>query len=313
MTQAPLRHVYGPVPSRRLGRSLGVDLVPYKVCTYDCVYCQLGRTTEKTIDRREYALVDEVAAELESRLSAGPTPDYIGLAGSGEPTLNSRIGELIARIKGMTEVPVAVLTNGSLLWMPEVRDALMEADLVLPSLDAGDGHLFGFVNRPHPGIGFQAMAEGLAEFIARFPRAVWLEVFLLAGVTGIDSEVRKIAALAERIGAKRVQLNTVSRPPCEEFAYAVPAAQMKAFASLFRPPAEVICPAEAATTTEDTRTATDGEILALLRRRPCTAQSVATGLGLHVADAVKRLQALTEQGLVAPTHRNGAVHYRAAA
>ena len=208
MSIAGRRHVYGPVPSRRLGRSLGVDLVPFKTCTYDCVYCQLGRTTDLTTGRREYVPVEEILAQLEEKLRTGPTPDYVSLAGSGEPTLHARIGELIAGIKSLTRTPVAVLTNGSLLGVRDVQDALMEADLVLPSLDAGDAELFQLVNRPHENVEFDDMVEGLVAFRERFAKPVWLEVMLLAGITGIRSEVEKIAALTHRIRPDRVQLNS---------------------------------------------------------------------------------------------------------
>jgi wyosine [tRNA(Phe)-imidazoG37] synthetase (radical SAM superfamily) len=201
-----------------LGLSLGVDLVPFKTCTYDCIYCQLGRTTLKTAQRQEYV---------------PPVPDYVTLSGSGEPTLNEGIGQLIGEIKKLTYIPVAVLTNGSLLWQGEVQDALMEADLVLPSLDAGDEFLFRYVNRPHPEISFDQMVHGLAEFTRQFPKSVWLEVFLLAGVTGISPEVEKIAALARQIQPEQVQLNTVSRPPAEEFVCPVSWMQMQEFANLF--------------------------------------------------------------------------------
>jgi CRP-like cAMP-binding protein len=156
------------------------------------------------------------------------------------------------------------------------------------------------------------MAEGLVEFTARFPRAVWLEVMLLAGVTAVEAEVKKLATLARRIGAKRVQLNTVVRPPCETFASAVPAHRMQALAALFSPPAEVICPPANAPPAGADRAASDKDILALLRRRPCTAQGVAEGLGIHVAEAVKRLQELAERRLVDSTHRDGAVYHTAA-
>jgi wyosine [tRNA(Phe)-imidazoG37] synthetase (radical SAM superfamily) len=178
------KYVYGPVPSRRLKRSLGVDLVPFKTCTYDCIYCQLGRTTEKTNLLKEYAPIERILAELKKKLALGPRPDYVTLSGSGEPTLHCRIGELIHQIKRVTPIPLAVLTNGSLLWSRCVQDALMEADLVLPSLDAGDERLFRYVNRPDELIQFETMVQGLREFNARFKKPVWLEVFLLAGVTG---------------------------------------------------------------------------------------------------------------------------------
>ncbi len=221
MNQNGLRYIYGPVPSRRLGRSLGIDLVPFKTCTYDCVYCQLGRTTNKTLKRAEYIAVPDILRELEEKLTSADRPDYISLAGSGEPTLNSGIGELIRQIKKLTDIPVAVLTNGSLLWQDEVQDALMAADLVLPSLDAGDEFLFGYVNRPHRDITFMRMIGGIATFAKRFPGEVWLEILLLAGVTGIASEVKKIAALANHIKPTRIQLNTAWRPCAEEFAQAL--------------------------------------------------------------------------------------------
>ncbi|NQT19895.1 MAG: radical SAM protein, partial [Planctomycetes bacterium] len=153
------KYIFGPVPSRRLGRSLGVDVVPLKTCSYDCIYCQLGNTTCKTVERKEWVPLDDVVLELKDRLSS--RPDYITLSGSGEPTLYSRVAELIDRIKVMTDVPVAVLTNGSLLWQEEVRRQLMKADLVIPSLDAGDEVMFRLVNRPHEDVSFERMLAGL--------------------------------------------------------------------------------------------------------------------------------------------------------
>ncbi len=304
------RYLYGPVNSRRLGRSLGIDLVPFKVCTYDCIYCQLGRTTRKTVQRQEYFPVVDILRELEQKLAASPSPDYLTLAGSGEPTLNNRIGELISKIKSLTRIPVAVLTNGSLLWQPEVQEALMAADLVIPSLDAGDEHLFRYVNRPHRNITFDRMVNGLAAFTRDFPGAVWLEVFLLTGITGIKSEVEKIAALAKSIKPGRVQLNTVSRPTAEEFASPVPEEQMRVFAQMFDLKVEVITQEEPLALSSPTNGApTDAEILALLSRRPSSLHGVAAGLGMHVGEAIKRLQALSEQGEISAVRLKGAVFY----
>jgi len=312
MSHAGFQYVYGPVPSRRLGRSLGIDLVPFKTCTYDCIYCQLGRTTNKTVERKEYAAVDEILAEIEEKLAFEPAFDYITLAGSGEPTLNNGIGDLILRIKSLSRIPVAVLTNGSLLWMPEVREALMGADLVLPSLDAGDKHLFQCVNRPHEDIAFEKVVEGLATFARCFTGSVWLEVFLLAGITGIQGEIEKIAALTRRIGPARVQLNTVSRPPAEEFAIAVPGDRMKRFRKLFSETVAVIDEIErGASTTLSREGATDRDILLLLRRRPCTVRDVSSGLGLHPEDASKRLHILSQQGSVVSVRRNDVIFYEA--
>lgn len=304
------RYLYGPVPSRRLGRSLGIDLVPFKTCTYDCIYCQLGRTTNKTVERKEYVVVEDVLAELERKLAEDHVPDYISLAGSGEPTLNSSIGDLIDRIKCLTNIPVAVLTNGSLLWMNEVQDALMAADLVLPSLDAGDESLFRYVNLPHEDISFEQMVDGLAAFTKRFSGEVWLEVLLLAGVTGMPSEAKKIATYAERIGASRVQLNTVSRPPAEDFAFPLSTDRMLALKGVFRGRVDIISENEReGSYVSAFAQAGDVDILALLGRRPCTSADVASGLGIHVTEALKHLAALIKAGKVVTVTSDGRTFY----
>jgi wyosine [tRNA(Phe)-imidazoG37] synthetase (radical SAM superfamily) len=293
-----------------LGSSLGLDLVPFKTCTYDCVYCQLGRTTKKTIERKEYVPVKEVLAELGKKLAGDIAPDYISLAGSGEPTLNAGIGDLIGKIQGLTDIPVAVLTNGSLLWMSEVQDALMAADLVLPSLDAGDEPLFRYDNRPHGDISFEQMAHGLAAFTKRFPGEVWLEVLLLAGVTGMPSEAKKIAAFARRIGASRVQLNTASRPPAEDFAFPLSTDRMLALKGIFPGEVDIINKSERdGAHVSAFAQARDVDILALLSRRPCTSRDVAGGLGIHVTEALKHLDALIKAGKVTTVLVGGRTFY----
>ncbi|MDO9557862.1 MAG: radical SAM protein [Coriobacteriia bacterium] len=312
MGEDGLRHIYGPVPSRRLGRSLGIDLVPFKVCSYDCVYCQLGRTTDKTVERKHYVLLDEILAELRERLENADRPDYISLAGSGEPTLHAGIGDLIRRIKDLTDIPVAVLTNGSLLWMPDVRDALMAADLVLPSLDAGDERSFLRVNRPHPAISFDQMVEGLVTFTEHFPGEVWLEVLLLKGITGTTAEAEEISTLIERIRPTRVQLNTAWRPSAEAGVRALSAEEMVALQTLLPGVVDII--------SEDARDEREGptlsdagdtDILALLGRRPCTAADVAAGLSMHVAEALKHLDVLVASGAVTTVVIEGRTYYAA--
>ncbi len=183
------RYIFGPVPSRRLGRSLGVDLVPFKTCTYDCIYCQLGRTPCTTTERKEWVPLDGVLEDLRQKLST--RPDYITLSGSGEPTLYSRLDELIDRIKTMTDVPVAVLTNGALFADKELRRQLMEADLVVPSLDAGDEAMFQMVNRPHQDISFEHMLQGLIDFRREYQGKYWLEGVRHRGLHGHSQRTRK--------------------------------------------------------------------------------------------------------------------------
>lgn len=306
MHQQRQNYVFGPVPSRRLGCSLGVDLVSFKTCSYDCIYCQLGRTRNLTVERKEWAPVETVLGELNAKLAC--RPDYITLSGSGEPTLHSRLGEIIERIKFMTDVPVAVLTNGSLLWKAEVRQALVRADLVLPSLDAGDPFKFAFINRPHSDITFEQVIEGLVEFRSGFRGQYWLEVFLLGGYTAIEADVRRIAAWVKQIRPDRVQLNTVTRPAAEDFAVSVAPHILAQFARRFRPVAEVVAERPSRLARKSARTDA-AVVLDLLRRRPCTADQVAAGLGANRLELLKWLEVLTARGNLNTSRRDAQVYY----
>jgi len=303
-----MRHVFGPVPSRRLGRSLGVDVTPFKTCSYDCIYCQLGRTTFKTVERQEWLrwepLLDELHRSLESH------PDYITFSGSGEPTLQAGLGTLIDRIKTVTSVPVAVLTNGSLLWRPDVRRDLQRADLVIPSLDAGDELRFRRINRPHESLAFERVVEGLIAFREEFRGSYWLEVFLLGGYTSMTAEVEKIAEWVRRIRPDRVQLNTVTRPPTESFADPVPPERLAVLAGLFEPRAEVIAE-HAGAAAEPARQAAADDILNTLRRRPCRLEDVMAAHGLHRNEAIKYLDELVRQETVEHTVVGSNFYYRA--
>jgi len=308
MNDRNYKWVFGPVPSRRLGRSLGIDLVPFKTCSYDCVYCQLGRTTVKTIERREFTPLAEVLEEIDRKLAEGSRPDYITLSGSGEPTLHTGISELVPAVKKMTDIPLAVLTNGSLLWDPDVREALQEADLVVPSLDAGDAEAFQRVNRPHRDIPFETMLEGLVQFRSGFTGQLWLEVFLVGKVTGCDSQVRKIATLVERIRPDRIQLNTVIRPPAEQATSAVRKARLLRFAKMFGERAEIIADFDQVFEHEDFEGSRES-VSNLLRRRPCSLEGVVQGLGVHPNEALKFLDDLLKDGTVTTLSRNGTIFY----
>lgn len=301
-----MNYVFGPVPSRRLGRSLGVDLVPFKTCTYDCVYCQLGRTTHKTIERREWVPLDDVVAAVREAL---PTqPDYITLSGSGEPTLYSRIGELIERIHGLTDIPVAVLTNGSLLWDAEVRAQVATADLVVPSLDAGDESLFRAVNRPHTRLSFAQMLHGLVNFRDEYPGPIWLEVFILGGYTAIPAEARRIAEHARAIRPERVQLNTVTRPPAEEFAVAVDRPRLEEIAAAFDPPAEVVADYRGVHALPEFG-ATRQAVIDLLARRPCSLDDIVAGLGAHRNEVLKYVEEMDGEGLLEKRRVGGRLYF----
>ena len=301
-------YIFGPVPSRRLGRSLGVDLVPFKTCTYDCIYCQLGRTTHKTIERRQWIPLNDVMAELDKKLAA--RPDYITLSGSGEPTLYSRLDELIAGIRSMTDIPIAVLTNGSLLWDQAVGAQLMNADLVIPSLDAGDETMFRAVNRPHDDISFDRMLEGLIEFRREFRGQYWLEVFLLAGHNAIIAEVEKLVGCVSSIKPDRVQLNTATRPPAEDYAAAVQRSDLNELAAMFNPPAEVIADFRGVHQHREFAAGREG-VVDLLRRRPCSIEDIADGLDMHRNEVVKYVEDLTDQESLEQLLVDGKLYYKA--
>jgi wyosine [tRNA(Phe)-imidazoG37] synthetase (radical SAM superfamily) len=303
-----MKYVFGPVPSRRLGRSLGIDLIPFKACTFDCLYCQLGPTPMKTTDLQGAVSLDQVIGELKEML---PTqPDYLTLSGSGEPTLYAWMGELIERIRAVTDIPVAVITNGSLLWNGEIRRGLLHADVVLPSLDAGDEETFRLVNRPHGDISFARLLEGLIAFREEYRGQYWLEVLLLSGLTDSEEKVSKIAEAARRIRPDRVQLNTCVRPGAEPSARMVRRERLLQLGDLFVPRAEVIADYrdERAPLTESK--AGSKEILETLARHPGTAADIAASLGLADRMVAEVLDGLVREGLVDRREtENGVVQY----
>ena len=301
-------YIFGPVPSRRLGRSLGVDLVPFKTCTYDCIYCQLGRTPCTTTERKPWVPLEAVLENLAKKLATNP--DYITLSGSGEPTLYSRLDELIARIKTMTDVPVAVLTNGSLFGDEQLRRQLMNADLVVPSLDAGDEPMFRAINRPHQGISFERMVNGLIDFRREFPGKYWLEVFIIGGYTAIPNELEKIIGCVRRINPDRIQLNTVTRPPAEDYALAVSADRLAELAKLFQPEAEVIADFRGVHRQAEF-IAGQADVLEMLRRRPCSLEDIAGGLEMHRNEVIKYLEEIRAEKLLEESTVAGKVYYSA--
>lgn len=212
-----MRFVYGPIPSRRLGRSLGVDPIPLKTCNWNCVYCQLGRSVPLLHERAEYAPRQEILDEILAAVTHH-TPgeiDYITFAGSGEPTLHSGLGWIIRHIKERTALPVAVITNGSLLYLPEVRTALLPADVVMPTLSAGSADLYRRIHRPHPEATFARLVSGLAAFRAVYAGQLWLEVMLLGGLNDQEEALHDLAALLERLRPDQIHLMLPERPPAE--------------------------------------------------------------------------------------------------
>ena len=304
------KHLYGPVPSRRLGLSLGVDLVPFKTCTLDCVYCQLGRTTCKTIERKEYIPVDELLDELQGVLDAGLQADYITLGGSGEPTLHSGIGQLIAGIKKMTSIPVAILTNSTLFYLPEVRKACAGADVILPSLDAGDQQAYEAINRPAERLTFDMLVDGLCALKRDYPGQIWLEVFCVENMNADDAQLAKIADAIKKIRPDKVHLNTAVRPTAEKNVEKVTQEKLEAIARKLSPNCEVIADFISG---HCRKTAADvpQTLLSMLKRRPCSLNDVCSVLGLDAADALVYLDTLKEQGVVWSENKQGKTFFGA--
>jgi len=305
------KYVFGPVPSRRLGRSLGIDLVPLKTCTYNCIYCQLGITTHQTIERRPYSPGKLVIEQLQEKFSSlSSAPDYITLSGSGEPTLNSQIGWVIEQVKRMTSVPLAVLTNGSLLHLESVRKALLPADLVIPSLDAASPVFFRSINRPHPSLRLSQVLRGLQEFRKEYPGQIWLEVMLCGGFNDDPKEIQMLREEIDKIGPERIQLNTVVRPPAEDFACPLSLESMGRIGRIFGNRAEIL-PGESPARTVKFHGQIDGEVLSLLSRRPCSLEDLCQAFGASGEKVGNCLRELTRKGALRYDIHNHTVFYRA--
>lgn len=302
------KYIFGPVPSRRLGFSLGIDVIPFKTCTYDCIYCQLGRTTNKTVKRIEFVPPVDIIKELGYILTKNMQIDFITLSGSGEPTLYSKLGELISNIKQLTKKPVAVLTNGSLLWDNNVQKSLKKADLIIPSLDAGNENMFRYVNRPCRNLTFEMVVEGIIDFANKHRDKIWLEVFLLNGVTTVQSELANINSIIKRINPAKIQLNTVKRPPAESFAFSVPEEQMIEIAKYFAGNVEIITDFSRPFNQKQMQI-TKNEIINLLKRRPCTLDDICGGLHLHKNEILKDMEELIKNKEIFSYKHNHNIFY----
>jgi len=210
-------HVYGPVPSRRLGSSLGVDIIPRKTCSYSCVYCQLGRTIRRQVNPQSFYPKESILKEIEINLGQS-YPGYLTFVGDGEPTLSSDLGWIIKQCKRRwPTVPVAVITNGSLLFKPEIQESLVNADVVIPSLDAASEEVFRKVNRPHRKIEFIKVVDGLVAFRKRFSGQVRLEVMLVENVNDDEAHVRELKDIVDKINPDKVDISIPTRPPAEKW------------------------------------------------------------------------------------------------
>jgi len=306
------KYLFGPVPSRRLGMSLGVDLVPKKVCSLDCVYCEVGKTTDLTTQRKEYIPYDDVVRELADYFKNNPEPDYITFSGSGEPTLNSRMGDILKFIKeNKPNIPIAVLTNGTLLSDSQVRDELKMADIVLPSLDAVTEHTFKKINRPAPELNINDYILGLINFRNEFKGKIWLEVFILPGYNYNEDELLKLRKVIEKIKPDSVQLNTLDRPgtvSALKLASKEELERVKTIIGLNN--TKIIAAAPQRKGIKSYRNDIESAILGTIARRPCTLDDLTKILGLHINEINKYLAVLEADDKIETVSLSRGVFYQ---
>lgn len=306
------KHLFGPVPSRRLGMSLGVDLVPHKVCTLNCVYCECGKTTNHTIERKEYVPYDEIIKELNDFFSNNQKPDYITFSGAGEPTLNIHIGKVIQYIKTKyPDVPVAVLTNGSLLNDAQVREELLHANLILPSLDAATEKAFKNIDRPHKNLKVDEYIQGLIDFRKDFKGTIWLEVMILPGFNDDLENINGLKEAILKIKPEKIQLNTLDRPGVIENIRAATRLELQNIIGQWNiANVEIIASSAKRKDNKSFRKDTENAIMETISRRPCTLEDLENILGLHVNEINKYLDVLDKEEKIETYRQERGIFYR---
>lgn len=294
------KYLFGPVPSRRLGMSLGIDLIPKKVCSLDCVYCEVGKTTKLTTDRLEYVKYDKVTDELREYMSSNPKIDYITFSGSGEPTLNSRIGDVIHFVKdNYPHVKTAVLTNGTLLSDKNLRKELLKADVILPSLDAAGQEAFEKINRPAAGIFLQDYIQGIIDLRKEYKGKIWLEVLFLKGYNDSEDELIRLKEAIEKIKPDSIQLNTLDRPGTVEGLIALTKEELQHIIDFWGfENVEIIASQIERTAISSYRNDVESAIMETIARRPCTLDDLHRLLGIHVNEINKYLGTLETEGKI---------------
>lgn len=308
-----MQYVYGPIPSRRLGRSLGVDPIPLKTCNWNCIYCQLGRSTPLTNERREYIPREAILAEIQETLAHHSSEiDYISFVGSGEPTLHSGLGWLIRAVKAITTIPVAVITNGVLLHRADVRQELLAADVVMPTVSAGTAELYRRIHRPHPDASFERLIDGLCAFRAEYTGQLWVEVMLLRNVNDSEVALRNLERVLRRIQPDQVHIVLPDRPPAEPWVQPADSEGLLRAEALLGPVAHIVHPFSNGVHASD-YASPDEAIVSIVTRHPMSlAQLIATlnaWTDEEVSDALVRLK---QAGAIRPVERLGVRFWAAA-
>jgi wyosine [tRNA(Phe)-imidazoG37] synthetase (radical SAM superfamily) len=285
-----------------------VDILPFKTCSLDCIYCQLGPTHKKTRRRKKYLDIETILDQIKNSIASEERIDYITFSGSGEPTLNVYLGKLIREIKKITSIPVAVLTNSTFLSQKSVRDALSPADLVVPSLDAATQQVFEQVNRPHPSLEIQQIIEGLEKFRQRFRGQIWLEILLVKGMNDSPAHLKKLKKAISRINPDRIQLNTVVRPPADKEALPMNQKELKKIKDFFGEKAEVVAEFDKIQPRQGSHDL-EAAILSMAARRPVTLEDMSQSLGKHKNELIKICDILVTKGKIKRLLHEGKYFY----
>lgn len=306
------KYLFGPVPSRRLGMSLGVDLVPKKVCSLDCVYCEVGKTTKLTLARKEYIKFDKIKEELIHYFNNNPDPDYITFSGSGEPTLNIFIGDTLQFIKqNKPNIPVAVLTNGTLFYEKNVREEILNADVVLPSLDAATKEVFKKINRPAKDLNFDKYINGLIDFRKDFKGKIWLEIFILPNYNDTENELTEIRNMILKIKPDSIQLNTLDRPGTVQNLRGATRDELQRIVDFLNiDNVEIIAASPERKNILSYRNDKETAIIETIERRPCTLDDLTRILGLHVNEINKYLDVLEAENKIETVKQERGVFYQ---
>jgi len=307
--------VFGPVPSRRLGQSLGIDPIPLKTCNWNCVYCQLGRSTPLVNERKNYYVPEAILAEVQTALAAHRPGDidWITFVGSGEPTLHAGLGLLIRQVKTLTDLPVAVITNGSLLYLPEVRQELSAADAVLPTLDAGNAQLYRKINRPWPELTFERLMDGLVVFRQVYHGKLWIEVMLVKDLNDTEDALRGIAAALQRIKPDQVHIVLPTRPPAEPWVEPTDEAGLMRAVAILGDVAQIVHPAEGDFDLSGCDTVVEA-IVSIITRHPMREDELVRALERWTPGQVQEaLEALALSGKAQVVERYGARFWSASA
>lgn len=306
------KYLFGPVPSRRLGMSLGVDLVPHKVCTLNCVYCEVGVTGRLTLERKEYLPYGEIIPELDSYLATEPELDYVTFSGAGEPLLNSRLGDINRYIKeNYPQYQTALITNGTLLYDPEVRREIMNVDVILPSLDAVIEETFRKINRGHGNLKIDEIVEGLIKFSSEYSGRIWLEVFIIPGLNDSAEELEKMKEVLLKIAPDKVQLNSLDRPGTENWIERPEGGAIKKTAEFMRPlPVEIVSKHHTTRKSRMDDSDIEERIKGFISRRPGTVEDFSEALGVPEERITEVVNEMEQKGAVTREMKSRGLFYK---